>query len=204
MPNPALALALLGGGGLLAWAGLSDPPGGLTGALSRVFQGQPAGGHSLAQGDATAAAAAQVPKGTSKALVGPLNLLGGSVWPVASHTITEGYHVPNSRYAAGYHTGLDIGAPEGSPVRAPVSGKVVAAGPDGAYGNCVQIRSGKYLVLLAHLSAVHVHPGQAVTAGDLVGNVGHTGNATGPHLHVEVRTAPFTYGHDVNPYKVLP
>lgn len=200
MSNPAAGIALLAGGTLLAWTGLADPPGGLSGAVGRVLSGAPAGG-----GPLNVPHPYQPPAsgGTGYVPAADAQAGGGHVWPVASHTITEPYHVPGP-WAAGYHTGVDIGAPEGSPVRSPVTGRVVAAGWDGAYGNTVQVRSGRFLVMLAHLSKVAVHAGQDVAAGGYVGNVGATGNATGPHLHVEVRKAPFAYGDDVNPSVVLP
>ncbi len=83
------------------------------------------------------------------------------------------------------HAGLDIGAPAGSPVVAPASGIVrLAEGPFTLEGNLVLLDHGAGLVsAFLHLSAITVHAGQAVTKGELIGRVGGTGRATGPHLH---------------------
>lgn len=86
------------------------------------------------------------------------------------------------------HKGLDLAAPAGAPVAAAASGRVTHAGPAGTYGNLVTIRHADgYETRYAHLSSVAVHEGDAVTAGDHVGDVGSTGRSTGPHLHFEVR-----------------
>ncbi|MCE9578764.1 MAG: peptidoglycan DD-metalloendopeptidase family protein [Deltaproteobacteria bacterium] len=86
------------------------------------------------------------------------------------------------------HPGLDIAAREGTEVDAAAAGKVVRAGAAGTYGNLVVIRHPNGLeTRYAHLSAVTVKEGDHVDTGDPVGLVGHTGRATGPHLHFEVR-----------------
>lgn len=86
------------------------------------------------------------------------------------------------------HTGVDMHAGSGTPVRAGAAGKVVWAGWRGGYGNAVVIDHGnQYATLYGHLSAVWVSVGDRVDAGDHVGAVGATGMATGPHLHFEVR-----------------
>lgn len=89
------------------------------------------------------------------------------------------------------HRGIDFGATKGTPVHATASGIVIAAGPlaenDGKYGNAVIIDHGAQRSLYAHLNSVSVQPGQRVQAGQLIGAVGETGLATGPHLHLEVR-----------------
>ena len=61
----------------------------------------------------------------------------------------------------------------------------------------------EYRVLYAHLSRVDVQEGQEVRAGQTLGLSGNTGNTKGPHLHQEVRHAPFKYGDDVNPDAVV-
>lgn len=86
------------------------------------------------------------------------------------------------------HAGIDIDAPHGAPVRAAADGTVVIAGYQTGYGNTVVIDHGGGLATLsAHLSVISVRAGQTVSAGQLVGSVGNTGNSTGPHLHFEVR-----------------
>ncbi|MBI4516711.1 MAG: M23 family metallopeptidase [Deltaproteobacteria bacterium] len=86
------------------------------------------------------------------------------------------------------HDGEDIGAPTGAPVHATADGTVRRAGCAGDYGNLVEIdHGGRYVTRYAHLRDFAVTVGQKVRRGDVVGSVGQTGNATGPHLHYEVR-----------------
>ena len=87
-----------------------------------------------------------------------------------------------------FHSGIDIAAQEGSPVLAAAPGVVRRAGQRGGYGNAVEIDNGGGIsTLYGHASAVAVQEGQSVKAGEPVAFVGHTGRATGPHLHFEVR-----------------
>jgi murein DD-endopeptidase MepM/ murein hydrolase activator NlpD len=72
-------------------------------------------------------------------------------------------------------------------VLAAAAGRVLAAGAAGRYGNLVVVDHGGIITYYAHLSEVDVTPGQIVGTGRRVGAVGSTGNATGPHLHFEVR-----------------
>jgi murein DD-endopeptidase MepM/ murein hydrolase activator NlpD len=86
------------------------------------------------------------------------------------------------------HTGLDMAASMGEPIRAADTGNVVMAGWNGGYGNCVIIDHGAGLATLyAHQSEVAVSVGQRVNRGQVIGYVGSTGLSTGPHLHFEVR-----------------
>jgi murein DD-endopeptidase MepM/ murein hydrolase activator NlpD len=86
-----------------------------------------------------------------------------------------------------FHKGLDLAAPEGTPVRAALGGEVVYAGYDGSYGNTVVIRHGDGLqTRYAHLEATDVKRGDLVTQEQVLGKVGSTGHSTGPHLHFEV------------------
>ncbi|WP_020574965.1 M23 family metallopeptidase [Actinopolymorpha alba] len=89
------------------------------------------------------------------------------------------------------HTGLDFAASEGTPVRAAAAGTVVFAGRAGPYGNLVKIDHGSGVVTsYAHLRAFAPGvEGATVIAGQMIGEVGTTGNSTGPHLHFEVRVA---------------
>ena len=86
------------------------------------------------------------------------------------------------------HEGIDIWAPEGTPIKAAAGGVVVWAGPRGGYGNAVIIDHGSGVgTVYAHQSSVAVGAGQSVSRGQVIGYVGHTGLAGGPHLHFEVR-----------------
>ena len=86
-----------------------------------------------------------------------------------------------------FHTGLDLGAPYGTPVLSAMAGRVVQAGEMGGYGLAVvvQATSGQQENLYGHLSAIAVKPGDQVAQGGILGLVGSTGNSTGPHLHFE-------------------
>jgi len=86
------------------------------------------------------------------------------------------------------HTGIDFGASEGTPIHAAADGVIVSAGVLGGYGNATIIDHGNSLATLyAHQSRMIVSAGQSVKRGQVIGYVGHTGYATGPHLHFEVR-----------------
>jgi len=87
------------------------------------------------------------------------------------------------------HQGVDFGAREGAPVLAAADGLVLDAGPAGGYGNMIHLRhAGGWGTGYAHLSAFApgVAAGARVTRGEVIGFVGQTGLATGPHLHFEV------------------
>ena len=88
-----------------------------------------------------------------------------------------------------FHAGTDLGAPQGTPVIAAVSGQVVTADFLGGYGLTVilQHEKGTQESLYAHLSEIFVKPGDMVEQGNVIGRVGSTGNSTGPHLHFEWR-----------------
>jgi murein DD-endopeptidase MepM/ murein hydrolase activator NlpD len=108
----------------------------------------------------------------------------------------------------GGHSGLDISAPQGTPVRAAAAGTVVSINASGSpYGQHVVVdHGGGVFTLYAHMSAITVTKGQSVKAGTQVGNVGSTGTrSSGPHLHFEVRNHPTDFRVSVflNPLKWL-
>ncbi|MFG2296427.1 peptidoglycan DD-metalloendopeptidase family protein [Streptomyces sp. NPDC048603] len=113
--------------------------------------------------------------------------------------IGTGYRVPGGMWSSGYHTGIDFPVGTGTPVHAIGPAVVVSAGSAGAYGNEVVLRhaDGMYSQY-AHLSRLDVRAGQQVQGGQAIGLSGNTGNSSGPHLHMEVRTGP-AYGSDVSP-----
>jgi murein DD-endopeptidase MepM/ murein hydrolase activator NlpD len=97
---------------------------------------------------------------------------------------TEGFGPRGNRF----HTGIDYPAPIGTPVVSAADGTVIEAGPADDYGKLVVIQHASGVTTLyAHLSRILVAQGRRVTRGGLVGLVGRTGDATGPHLHFEVR-----------------
>ncbi len=104
-----------------------------------------------------------------------------------------------------FHSGIDIGAPMGTPIKAANSGKVIFTGWYGGYGNVVIIDHGtingkKTTTLYAHMSRIRTTKGANVTKGQTIGNVGSTGYSTGPHLHFEVRLN----GATANPLNYIP
>lgn len=104
--------------------------------------------------------------------------------------ITTMFGEPGSLWRLGYHPGLDIAAPMGTPIVASVDGVVVEAEMDQlkGYGYYVKIDHGNGLIsLYAHMSRLGATPGQKVAAGTVIGYVGSTGVSTGPHVHWEVR-----------------
>lgn len=87
-----------------------------------------------------------------------------------------------------FHKGMDIGTPVGTPLRAMWGGVVTkVAHHVGGYGKRIVVQSGEFNVLYAHASAIMVDPGETVLPGQIVGEAGSTGRATGAHLHLEVR-----------------
>ncbi|GGT45763.1 peptidase [Streptomyces atratus] len=116
---------------------------------------------------------------------------------------TTGYRASGSNWSSGSHTGIDFPVFTGTGVKAITSGTVVTAGWGGAYGNQVVIKhaDGRYSQY-GHLSSISVSAGQVLSTGQQIGLSGATGNATGPHLHFEVRTGP-AYGSDIDPIAYL-
>jgi murein DD-endopeptidase MepM/ murein hydrolase activator NlpD len=99
-----------------------------------------------------------------------------------------------------YHTGIDIGAPYGAPVRATGPGRVKKAGWIAGYGKAVEIEHGfGYSSLYAHNSKIVVVAGERIKKGQVISYVGTSGNSTGPHLHYEVRRN----GYAINPISFL-
>jgi murein DD-endopeptidase MepM/ murein hydrolase activator NlpD len=88
---------------------------------------------------------------------------------------------------AKFHRGIDLAAPEGTPVVAALPGKVVSAGYESGYGNTVLLEhDGGIQTRYGHLASINVKQGDVVTSENALGTVGSTGHSTGPHLHFEV------------------
>lgn len=110
-------------------------------------------------------------------------------WP-APGGITTYFHERGPYWVGGYHQGIDIAAAHGVDVHAAADGLVLWADGDWnrGYGVCVEIDHGGGIhTFYAHLSALAVEAGQAVTRGQVIGKVGASGVSVGPHLHFEVR-----------------
>lgn len=104
-----------------------------------------------------------------------------------SGTITSRFG-SRSSVRVGAHTGLDIAAPKGTPIKAAAGGTVVHAGWKGSLGNLVIISHGNGVqTYYGHCSTICVSAGDTVSQGDIIAKVGSTGNSTGNHLHLEVR-----------------
>ena len=121
-----------------------------------------------------------------------------AVLPVTG-TISSRYGV-SSRIRVSTHTGLDIAAASGTPIKVVSGGTVTFAGWSGSYGYLVKVSHGNGVeTWYAHTSKMYVSVGQSVVAGDLIAAVGSTGNSTGPHLHLEIRIN----GKTVNPQNYI-
>ncbi len=124
-----------------------------------------------------------------------------SIWPVEGRVGSSfGEREDPINGEGAFHPGIDIEAPMGAPVRAAADGDVTGTTMGAGYGRQIVLDHGHdLLTLYGHLSAIAVVPGQHVTRGEVIGYVGQTGRATGPHLHYEVRV----HKVPVNPHKYL-
>ena len=125
------------------------------------------------------------------------------MWPIMG-PVTSGFgerEDPILREGEGeFHKGIDIGSADGTPVHAPADGRVIKAGPGTGYGREIEIDHGNGIITLyGHLSGYNVTVGETVAKGQVIGYVGHSGRATGSHLHYEVQVR----GTAVNPHKYL-
>lgn len=142
-----------------------------------------------------AGAAALAPAANAATYVRPIR-------NATAHPITAQWRQPGS-WEAGYHTGVDIGCPIGTPVYATIGGDVRTgrANWGSAYGTMILINDDVdgsdwgY----CHLSRRVVSDGQKVATNQLIGYSGDTGNTRGPHLHLERRPRYGGYGSDLNP-----
>lgn len=191
------------GGAVLAWTGIVDPPGGLTGSMQRVLNRQPAAG----AGKAKASPLSLIPAlytggGSSPAPEAGGGSSGGSSLPASSRgaitlirPVSQPYAGTWGHYAqsGGLHPALDFPCPDGTPVRVAAGGTVTFAGWDTTgYGWCVKVTlTNGWRVIYGHNSpgGLLVHTGQTVAPGAVIAKSGHSGHATGPHVHMEVHDA---------------
>jgi murein DD-endopeptidase MepM/ murein hydrolase activator NlpD len=112
-------------------------------------------------------------------------------FPLPSGVLTSGFGLRESpiTHRLAYHSGLDLAAPEGTEVYAAREGRVTESGVNAVLGQYLVItHEGSWSTVYGHLSARRVRLNEAVESGMIIGNVGSTGESTGPHLHFEVRS----------------
>ncbi len=141
--------------------------------------------------------------GLSSSFTGDWTILADapSLWPVEGRVGSAfGERQDPINGEGAFHPGIDIEATYGTPVRAAADGDVTNAAMGNGYGREVVLNHGHDVITLyGHLSALAVVTGQHVTRGEIIGYVGQSGRATGPHLHYEVRV----HNVPVNPHKYL-
>ena len=123
------------------------------------------------------------------------------IWPYPGYvTSPYGYRIAPFGGTRQFHSGMDIGAPMGAPIKAAMAGRVAQVGADDSFGNYVLIshHSG-YRTFYAHMSVVRVKAGAYVGTGERIGDVGSTGLSTGPHIHFTV----YKNGVTVNPRSLM-
>ena len=126
---------------------------------------------------------------TLLALCGGIGIIddGELCWPLPGHTYISCHFGEVDAFGNAGHRGTDIPAPEGTPILAAHSGTVLVSGWNNSYGNQVLLDNGAGLsTRYAHMTQTAVAAGEAVTAGQVIGYVGNTGDSTGNHLHFEV------------------
>lgn len=105
-------------------------------------------------------------------------------WPVAGGVVTSGF----GQRGHGFHDGIDISAPAGTPVRAAQDGEVIYSDALRGYGNVIIVRHAQgFATVYAHNRSNQAHEQQHVRKGDVIGSVGDSGRTTGANLHFEVR-----------------
>ena len=126
---------------------------------------------------------------------------GALCWPLPGHTYISCHFGEVGAFGNAGHRGTDIPAPEGTPILAAHSGTVLVSGWNDSYGNQVLLDNGAGLsTRYAHMTATAVTAGETVTAGQVIGYVGSTGDSTGNHLHFEVMQG----GVRVDPLRLVP
>ena len=122
------------------------------------------------------------------------------VLPTTRYHLTARFGMSGALWSSN-HTGLDFAAPSGTPIVAVADGTITKTGYDGSYGNkTVETLKDGTEIWYCHQSAISVKTGDLVRGGHRIGNIGATGNVTGPHLHLEVHPGG---GDPVDPYTAL-
>ena len=98
-----------------------------------------------------------------------------------------GYRNPTTTTVPTYHTGIDLAASRGTVIKAAIDGTVEICSSQGDYGKHLKIVNGDIATIYAHCNKLYVKRGDQIKQGDMIAEVGNTGNATGPHLHFEIR-----------------
>ena len=98
-----------------------------------------------------------------------------------------GLRNPSTATVPKYHTGIDIGVPEGTVIISAMEGTVELVSSIGDYGKHVKITNGEVMTLYAHCKTIYVKEGDKILQGQKIAETGSTGNVTGPHLHFEIR-----------------
>ena len=128
---------------------------------------------------------------------------GTIILPVMGATITSPFGIRRHpiTHRPSFHSGVDLSAYENAPLRTVGAGVVIFAGNYLGYGNLIVIKhAGGFTSHYAHCKAIIVSVGQNVVSGELIGAIGATGRATGPHLHFEIRKQ----GVPIDPLVAIP
>jgi len=150
--------------------------------LSALIRGRQAAAEAA---EASSSSSSNSGGGGGAAASAPAARTGGSgvAWP-ANGSVTSGF---GYRWGS-LHAGIDIANGTGTPIRAAKAGTIILAGWNGGYGNCIVIdHGGGFSTLYGHMTRLRASEGQRVGQGDLIGDMGSTGNSTGSHLHFETR-----------------
>ena len=147
-----------------------------------------------ASAERAAAAARQAE--AARATASAARVTAASTTRATAAAASSGVRLVQGRVTSGFgprwgsrHNGLDIAAPIGTPIRAPLAGTVISSGPASGFGMWVRIRHDDgTITVYGHINRSLVRVGQRVNAGDVIAEVGNRGQSTGPHLHIEVIT----------------
>ncbi len=206
-PSPAAAITLPSKGGALSGTDAIGFVGGRRErALSRDSERQALEDAADARLKAAAEEQAAERNAELKSLGKAAEARAGEIAKNQWHLPTQGYHLTARFGMAGglwssNHTGLDFASPTGTPIVAVANGVITETGTAGAYGNrTIETLADGTEIWYCHQNSIGVQVGQSVVGGEQVGEVGSTGNTTGPHLHLEVRPGG---GDPVDPYQAL-